>query len=705
MDTQIKDRIIAFLSEKYVHPQELGQICAYIEDFDEIKIETILEDMVKDGILVKTPKKQKYTIPEKLGLKTAIILMNQKGFAFARAALDEPDIFISKSDLMGAMDKDKVLLTITRQSDEEHRAEGKVIEILERNIVKVIGRYQKEKDFGFVIPLSRKITSDIYIPKKFENAAKQGDMVECEIYKYPQDDKNAEGKIKKIIADKNDKDIYFKVIFEENDLSKEFPKKVLKEVDKIQEEISENYIKDRLDLRDKQIFTIDGWDAKDLDDAISIEKNENNNYILGVHIADVSEYVRENTALDSEALKRATSIYLVDTVVPMLPEKLSNGVCSLHPNVDRLSLSCIMEIDPKGKVVNHKVQKSIINSKARLVYTKVSDFLENDDETVLKKGQWLKEKLNLSQELAVILREKRFARGAMDFNFPESSIEMDEYKNVIDVRLEERRIGNKIIEEFMLITNEVIAEQFYWLSLPFVYRVHEYPDVEKLKKLTPILEMYNHRLKIDEDVHPKQLQELLDKLKGQKEEEVISTLLLRSLKKARYSNICMGHFSLSLKYYCHFTSPIRRYPDLQIHRIIKEFLDGRVDEKRSRYLEGVVAKSSEQSSIMEQLADDVERQVDDLRKAQYMQKFVGDKFDGVISSVTGFGIFIRLENTVEGLARFADMTDDRYDFDEINMRVTGRFSGKKYFIGDKVRVKVTRTSEEFREVDFEIVKE
>lgn len=705
MDTQIKDRIIAFLSEKYVHPQELGQICAYIEDFDEIKIETILEDMVKDGILVKTPKKQKYTIPEKLGLKTAIILMNQKGFAFARAALDEPDIFISKSDLMGAMDKDKVLLTITRQSDEEHRAEGKVIEILERNIVKVIGRYQKEKDFGFVIPLSRKITSDIYIPKKFENAAKQGDMVECEIYKYPQDDKNAEGKIKKIIADKNDKDIYFKAIFEENDLSKEFPKKVLKEVDKIQEEISENHIKDRLDLRDKQIFTIDGWDAKDLDDAISIEKNENNNYILGVHIADVSEYVRENTALDSEALKRATSIYLVDTVVPMLPEKLSNGVCSLHPNVDRLSLSCIMEIDPKGKVVNHKVQKSIINSKARLVYTKVSDFLENDDETVLKKGQWLKEKLNLSQELAVILREKRFARGAMDFNFPESSIEMDEYKNVIDVRLEERRIGNKIIEEFMLITNEVIAEQFYWLSLPFVYRVHEYPDVEKLKKLTPILEMYNHRLKIDEDVHPKQLQELLDKLKGQKEEEVISTLLLRSLKKARYSNICMGHFSLSLKYYCHFTSPIRRYPDLQIHRIIKEFLDGRVDEKRSRYLEGVVAKSSEQSSIMEQLADDVERQVDDLRKAQYMQKFVGDKFDGVISSVTGFGIFIRLENTVEGLARFADMTDDRYDFDEINMRVTGRFSGKKYFIGDKVRVKVTRTSEEFREVDFEIVKE
>lgn len=702
MDNQIKDMIIEHLSKKDIHPQGVEEIYEIIEQIDSERLVEILEDMVSEGLLVKTPKKQKYTIPEKLGLKAAIILMNQKGFAFARPSLDEKDIFISKSDLMGAMDKDKVLVSITKRAGEDQKAEGEVVQILERNISKVIGRYQREKDFGFVIPISRKITSDIYIPKKYENGAKEGDMVECEIYKYPEDEKKAEGKIKKIIADRNDKDVHFKAIFEENNLSYEFPKKVLKEVDKISEEIDENIIKNRLDLREQLIFTIDGWDAKDLDDAISIEKLPNGNYSLGVHIADVSEYVKDNTALDSEAFKRATSVYLVDTVVPMLPEKLSNGVCSLHPNVDRLSLSCIMQIDTKGKVIEHKVQKSIINSKARLVYTEVSDFLENDDETVIKKGDWLRDKLELSEELAKLLREKRFARGAMDFNFPESSIEMDANKEVIDIRPQERRIANKIIEEFMLITNEVIAEEFYWASVPFVYRVHEYPDVDKLRKLSPILEMYNHRLKIDEDVHPKQLQDLLDKLKGEKEEEVISTLLLRSLKKARYSQICLGHFSLSLKYYCHFTSPIRRYPDLQIHRIIKEFLDGKIDEKRSRYLEGVVAKASEQSSLMEQAADEAERQVDDLRKAQYMSKFVGDIFDGVVSSVTNFGIFVRLENTVEGLIRFVEMTDDRYDLDETNYLVVGKSTGKKYAIGDKIKVKVTRTSEEFREVDFAI---
>jgi len=703
MSEDLKESLIDFLSKKDTHPQDFDEICAFFQDIQADEVQNILDEMVEDGLVVKTPKKQKYTVPEKLGMKAGIVLMTQKGFAFIRPSLDERDIFVSRSDLMGAMDKDKVLIEITRPQKDDQKAEGKVVQILQRNIDTVIGRYQRQKDYGFVIPLSRKITSDIYIPKKYENGAREGDTVECEIYQYAQSEKKAEGKIIKIIADKNDKDVYFKAIFAENKLSENFPAKVLKEVSRIPEDINMSKIKDRLDLRDEFIFTIDGWDAKDLDDAISISKLQNGNYSLGVHIADVSEYVTENTALDSEAFRRGTSVYLVDTVVPMLPEKLSNGVCSLHPNVDRLALSCIMEIDIKGKVVNHKIQKSIINSHARLVYTEVSDFLENGDETVLKKGEILREVLTLSDELAKLLREHRFARGAMDFNFPESSIEMDENKNVIDIRPEERRIGNKIIEEFMLITNETIAEEFYWASIPFVYRVHEYPDVDKLRKLLPILETYNYKLKIDDDVHPKQLQDLLDSLNGKKEEEVISTLLLRSLKKARYSPICLGHFSLSLKYYCHFTSPIRRYPDLQIHRIIKEYLDGKIDERRAKYLDGVVAKASEQSSLMEQMADDAERQVDDLRKAQYMTKFVGDTFEGVISSVTNFGIFVRLDNTVEGLVRFVEMMDDRYEFDETNYAVIGKSTGKKYTLGDKIKVKVVRTSEEFREVDFAIV--
>jgi ribonuclease R len=564
----------------------------------------------------------------------------------------------------------------------------------------VIGRYQKQKDFGFVIPLSRKITSDIFIPKKYGTFAKEGDMVECEIIKFPENDKKAEGRITKIIANKNDKDIYFKAIFEENKLSDEFPKRVLRECEKIREDDIKADCRE--DLRDEFTFTIDGWDAKDLDDAISISKLDDGTYKLGVHIADVSEYVRENTALDSEAFNRGTSVYLIDTVVPMLPEKLSNGVCSLHPNVDRLTLSCIMNIDKKGKVISHNITKSIINSHARLVYTEVSDFLENGDETVLQKGEELREFLTLSDELAQILRKRRFENGAMDFNFPESSIEMDENRDVVDIRPEERRRANKIIEEFMLIANQTVAEQFFYADIPFVYRVHEYPDVAKLKKLTPILEMFNYKLKIDDDVHPRQLQDLLDKLEGKKEEEVISTLLLRSLKKARYSEVCLGHFSLSVKYYCHFTSPIRRYPDLQIHRIIKEFLDGKIDEKRAAYLDTVVKKSALQSSDMEIKADNAENMVDDLRKAQYMAKFVGETFEAVISSVTNFGIFARLDNTVEGLIRYVDMKDDIYNFDEDTLSAVGKHSGKRYTVGERIKVKVIRTSEEFREVDFAI---
>lgn len=701
MEVNFANELIEHLSSTDTNPLSVPEICDFLNDYDVENVTNQLEEMVLQGLLMKTPKKQKYTVPEKLGCKAGIVLMNQKGFAFVRPSLDEKDIFIPKKYTLSAMDKDKVMVKITIPQEGDNNAEGEIISIIERNMTVVIGRYQKQKDFGFVIPLSRKITSDIFIPKKYGTFAKEGDMVECEIIKFPENDKKAEGRITKIIADKNDKDVYFKAIFEENKLSEEFPKRVLRECEKINED--DIKADGREDLRDEFTFTIDGWDAKDLDDAISISKLDDGTYKLGVHIADVSEYVRENTALDSEAFNRGTSVYLIDTVVPMLPEKLSNGVCSLHPNVDRLTLSCIMNIDKKGKVVSHNITKSIINSHARLVYTEVSDFLENGDESVLQKGEELRDFLTLSDELAQILRKRRFENGAMDFNFPESSIEMDENRNVVDIRPEERRRANKIIEEFMLIANQTVAEQFFYADIPFVYRVHEYPDVAKLKKLTPILEMFNYKLRIDDDVHPRQLQDLLDKLEGKKEEEVISTLLLRSLKKARYSELCLGHFSLSVKYYCHFTSPIRRYPDLQIHRIIKEFLDGKIDEKRAAYLDTVVKKSALQSSDMEIKADNAENMVDDLRKAQYMKKFVGEDFDAVISSITNFGIFARLDNTVEGLIRYVDMKDDIYNFDEDTLSAVGKHGGKRYNIGEKIKVKVIRTSEEFREVDFAIV--
>ena len=700
MEVNFASELISHLSLSEVNPLSVPEICDFLNDYDMENVTHGLEEMVTQGLLIKTPKKQKYTVPEKLGCKAGIVLMNQKEFAFVRPSLDEKDIFIPKKYTLSAMDKDKVMVKITVPQEGDNNAEGEIISIIERNMTVIIGRYQKQKDFGFVIPLSRKITSDIFIPKKYGTFAKEGDMVECEIIKFPENDKKAEGRITKIIANKNDKDIYFKAIFEENKLSEEFPKRVLRECEKIRED--DIKADGREDLRDEFTFTIDGWDAKDLDDAISISKLDDGTYKLGVHIADVSEYVRENTALDSEAFNRGTSVYLIDTVVPMLPEKLSNGVCSLHPNVDRLTLSCIMNIDKKGKVISHNITKSIINSHARLVYTEVSDFLENGDETVLQKGEELREFLTLSDELAQILRKRRFENGAMDFNFPESSIEMDENRDVVDIRPEERRRANKIIEEFMLIANQTVAEQFFYADIPFVYRVHEYPDVAKLKKLTPILEMFNYKLKIDDDVHPRQLQDLLDKLEGKKEEEVISTLLLRSLKKARYSEVCLGHFSLSVKYYCHFTSPIRRYPDLQIHRIIKEFLDGKIDEKRAAYLDTVVRKSALQSSDMEIKADNAENMVDDLRKAQYMAKFVGETFEAVISSVTNFGIFARLDNTVEGLIRYVDMKDDIYNFDEDTLSAVGKHSGKRYTVGERIKVKVIRTSEEFREVDFAI---
>lgn len=702
---EIKNKIYAYLSQKDVPPQNIQQIMTQIGYFDQKPLTKLLGEMMNEGLIVKTNKKEKYSIPKKLSMAVGILLMNQKEFGFVRQELDaQNDIFISKKNLGGAYDKDKVLVLITQQADRGYKAEGKIIQVLERNTQTLIGRYQKEKKFGFVIPSSRKFTSDIFIPGKYENGAKNGDIVEVQITEYPKKDKNAEGKVKKVVALKDDEDIYFKIILAENKIRQKFGSKVEKALEIIPDSVEPCMAKDREDLRAEFVFTIDGFDAKDLDDAITIKKLDNGNYKLYVHIADVSEYVTENSAIDKEAFKRATSVYLVNVVYPMLPEKLSNGVCSLHPHVDRLALSCIMNINPEGKILNSEVKKTLINSSARLTYDEVSDYLENGDEKVLIKSEKLREILTISQELAKILRNARMQNGSMDFDFPESLIEMNEYNQVTNISIEERRIANKIIEEFMLAANKTIAEKYLHLDLPFVYRVHEKPDPEKLQKLLPVLQSFGYDMKMKGEVNSKQLQELLSKLEGKKEQRLISTLILRSMSKARYSELCLGHYSLAFKYYCHFTSPIRRYPDLQIHRIIKEFIDGKIDKKRKASLIETVKKSAEQSSIMELVADNTENDVDDLRKAQYMKKYVGDVFDGTISSITNFGLFVALSNTVEGLVRYESMMDDHYEFDDINYTATGKRTGKVYQIGDSLKVRLARVSQELRQIDFEIEK-
>ena len=472
---------------------------------------------------------------------------------------------------------------------------------------------------------------------------------------------------------------------------------------RLPEEIDEKEIKRRKDIRNIRMVTIDGEDAKDLDDAVSIEKLENGKYKLRVHIADVSHYVKEKNPLDKEALKRATSVYLIDRVIPMLPKKLSNGICSLNPKVDRLALSCFMIIDNKGKVCDHEIAETVIRTSERMTYTDVTKILRDNDEELIKKYDYLVDDFKTMEELCLILREKRMKRGAIDFDFEESKIILNNNGKPIDIKPYEREIANRIIEEFMLVCNETIAEHMFWTNLPFVYRVHENPDEEKLEKFREFIYNLGYTMKVSQDIHPRILQEVLEKVKGKKEETVVSTLLLRSMMKAKYTPECSSHFGLAATYYCHFTSPIRRYPDLQIHRIIKEYLNGKIDEKRITKLTPIVDIAAKQSSEMERLAEEAEREVDDLKKAEYMMDRIGEEFEGIISSVTSFGIFVELPNTVEGLVHINDLDDDYYIYDEQHLMLLGQRNKKVYRLGDSVKVKCSRVDIDNREVFFDIV--
>lgn len=702
----LKERVIGLISEPAYNPLKKEEL-AVIFDIHPAEMPmfyNFLDELEEDGYICKT-KKGKVISPNQMGYFVGKFVSHRKGFGFVESDEDYvQDLFIPACDINGAMHNDRVMAEIVTPATDDKRAEGRILKIIKREITTVVGTFQSSKNFGFVVPDDKKFNKDIYIPKKFFSGARDNDKVVVQITVWPQEDRKPEGKVIEILGQKGERGVEIDSIIRAHGLPEEFPKKVLDEAEKVAVEIPQEEIDRRLDIRHLPVFTIDGEDAKDLDDAISIEVLPNGNYNLGVHIADVTHYVKEKSKLDKEALKRATSVYLVDKVIPMLPKTLSNGVCSLNPFEDKLTLSIFMEIDHKGKVVKYDIRETVINSKARMTYTEVSDILEKDDEKLKATFADLVDDFKHAEALARILMGRRERRGALDFDFPEAKIILNKEGEVVDIKHYERRISNKMIEEFMLVSNETIAEHYFWMNVPFVYRIHETPSSEKMQELSKFVATFGYTIKGDlEQVHPKSLQAIIKDIHGKKEEEAISTIMLRSLKQARYSPDCTGHFGLGAQYYSHFTSPIRRYPDLQIHRIIKDQLNNRLNQKRQDQLMAIVDYASTQSSERERAAELAERDVHDFYKAMYMLDKIGEEFDGIVSSVTSFGMFIELPNTVEGLVRLANIKDDYYIYDEMTYTIRGERTNKSFRIGDAVRIKVDDVKVDFREIDFELI--
>ena len=582
----------------------------------------------------------------------------------------------------------------------------KIDRIKETGKLQIVGTLKKSKKFGFVVPDDRKLGSDIFIAKRNMKNAKNEQKVVVQITKFPKKEKSVEGKIVEVLGNKTEVEVDLLSLVKEYNLPYEFPKFILEEAKRIKREIEIKDLPNRVDLREKEIFTIDGEDAKDLDDAVSVQKLENGNYTLGVHIADVSHYVKEDSKLDLEAILRGTSVYMFDRVIPMLPKKLSNGICSLNAREDRYTLSVEMEIDQKGNVISSDIFKAVINVTERMSYTDVQKILDNTDKEVMKRYEKYIEHFKTMEELARILQNKRIAEGYLDLNIPESKIVLDKKGKAIDVRKYETSFANQIIEQFMLTANEVVAEKFYWLEAPFIYRVHEMPDMEKVKELNKFLFNFGYKIKGNkEKIHPKAFSDILEKIKGTPEEKVISNLILRTLKVARYENENKGHFGISSKYYCHFTSPIRRYPDLFIHRIISKYIEQGYNfskEEKDKYTE-LAKKYAEESSEREKIAQKVERESEDIKKAEFMEDKIGNIYDGIIGSVTSFGVFVELENTVEGLIRFENLGDDYYIYDDERKTLMGEHTKQVFKIGDKIKVKVIEASKELRRVWFERV--
>ena len=637
---------------------------------------------------------------------TGVFTGTSHEFGFVESEEVEGDVFIAGKYVNGAMHSDTVLVELfPGNPGDGKRKEGMVVKIIERGIRRVVGTYQKSKSFGFVVPDNQRIGEDVFIPKEAAKGAMDGHKVVAEITEYPHGRRSAEGRIIEILGHAMDPGVDILSIVEGYEIPTKFPEKVLNQAERVGLEVSEADMAGRLDLRDTVMVTIDGEDAKDLDDAVSISKN-GDMYELGVHIADVTNYVQENSALDREALKRGTSVYLADRVIPMLPHRLCNGICSLNEGVDRLALSCIMQIDATGDIVSHRLAETMIKVNRRMTYTSVAKILEQNDAEEKEKYAELVPMFELMQELAGILREKRRKRGSIDFDLPESKIIVDEKGKVVDIKPYDRNIATKIIEDFMLATNETVAGHFYWQELPFVYRVHDVPDADKIEKLQILIRNFGYYFKSYKDeIHPKEVQKLLAKIQDTPEEALISRLALRSMKQAQYSVLCTGHFGLACQQYCHFTSPIRRYPDLQIHRIIKDELRGRLNNDKIEHYNAILPKVTSQSSKTERRAAEAERETNKLKKVQYMAERIGEVFEGIISGITSWGIYVELPNTVEGMIRTSLLTDDFYAYDEKNMELKGTHSGKVYRLGESVKVLVNSTDEVLRTIDFLLYEE
>ena len=702
-----KKIIYEFICDDMYVPMKLKELAILLQVPKEQRSElkAVMDALEAEG-KVHVSQKGKYLKGAGRTLR-GVYQAHPRGFGFVTLEGEKDDIFIPEKETNGALHGDTVEILLTA-SPEGKRKEGKIVKITERGTAKIVGLYQvaKGKHYGFVIPDNQRFLQDIFVPEERAKGAVDGHKVVVELTSYGSDNAKPEGKIVEILGHVNDPGVDIMSIVKSYDLPVEFPEKVMNQAERVPEEVSDADMAGRKDLREWVMVTIDGEDAKDLDDAVSLTRTEDGkNWILGVHIADVANYVQERSALDREALHRGTSVYLADRVIPMLPHRLSNGICSLNAGVDRLAMSCIMTVDAKGDVIDHEICESVIRVNERMSYTSVKKILEDHDEEETTRYIDLVPMFEEMEQLAGILRNRRHQRGSIDFDFPESKIMLDEEGHPMEIRSYDRNVATKIIEDFMLLANETVAEEYYWREIPFVYRVHETPDEDKIKKLAILINNFGYSLHISDEVRPGQIQKLLAKIQGTPQETMISRLALRSMKQARYTPENDGHFGLAARYYTHFTSPIRRYPDLQIHRIIKDDLRGRMNEKKMEHYQTILPEVTRQASETERRAEEAERETIRLKKAEYMEAHIGEVFEGVISGITNWGIYVELSNTIEGLVHVANMYDDHYDYYEDRYEMVGEHTGKTYKLGETVYVRVIDADCLTRTIDFEMADE
>ncbi|MFJ7745172.1 ribonuclease R [Peribacillus sp. NPDC097295] len=702
------NKLLTYMKDEAYKPltvQELEEALKIEDSADFKNFVKALVKMEEKGLVVRT-RSNRYGLPQKMNLFRGKLTGHAKGFAFVTPE-DNPgmdDIFIPPNETGTAMHGDIVMVRVSSETSGS-RQEGTVIRILERGIKQVVGTYSESKNFGFVIPDDKKIANDIFIPQHASHGAVEGHKVVVKLTSYPEGRVSAEGEVIEILGHKNDPGVDILSVIHKYGLPMEFPEDVMEQANAVSDTIKESEIGNRRDLRNEILVTIDGADAKDLDDAVGVTKLENGNYKLGVHIADVSHYVTEGSPIDKEALERGTSVYLVDRVIPMIPHRLSNGICSLNPQVDRFTLSCEMEITPDGEVVSHDIFESVIKTTERMTYGNVNKILVNKDEEQIERYESLVPMFQDMEQLAAILRKKRMNRGAIDFDFSEARVVVDEEGHPTDVVLRERSVAEKLIEEFMLAANETVAEHFNRLDVPFIYRIHEDPKPEKLQRFFEFITNFGYIVRGSaNDVHPKALQEIIQAVAGKPEETVISTVMLRSMQQAKYDPESLGHFGLSAEFYTHFTSPIRRYPDLIVHRLIRTYLiEGKLDEATKEKWNAILPDIADHTSKRERRSVDAERETDDLKKAEYMLDKIGEEYTGIIGSVTNFGMFVELPNTIEGLVHVSFMTDDYYRFDERQLAMIGERTGKVFRIGDEIDIRVSNVNKEERAIDFEII--